>query len=306
MIRLISWLAALFSLFLGAPALYAQADDLKPVKIKNADLKDVDPALWVVKDGDTTIYLFGSVHVLKPGMGWFDDGVKAAFDASDTLVLELVEPPAAEVAKIMADLSIDKSGNSLREKMSAEDRAVFEDALKKLKIAPETLDPLDPWAAALNVYYAGLFKSGYDPLSGVETQLTAAAKVARKPVIGLETMRSQLLIFDRLPLTTQIGYAVDVAKAVDDIEDETDKLVARWARADIDGVASIMNEGFDSLGLTEPLLTRRNANWARWIAQRMKKKGTVFVAVGAGHLAGPVSVQQLIEAYGLKAERVNY
>lgn len=306
MTRLLALIATLGCLLFMAPAAIAQADDLKPVKIKNADLEDIDPALWVVRDKDTTIYLFGSVHVLKPGLGWFDDGVKLAFDASDTLVLELVEPSAGEVAKIMADLSIDKSGSALREKMSVEDRAAFEDALKKLKIAPETLDPLDPWAAALNVYYAALFKAGYDPLSGVETQLTAAAKASGKPIVGLETMRSQLLIFDKLPLKTQIGYVMDVAKGADDIEEQTDKLVARWARADVDEVAAIMNEGFDALGLTEPLLTRRNANWAKWIAQRMQKKGTVFVAVGAGHLAGPVSVQSLLPAYDLKAERVAY
>lgn len=304
MTRLIALLAALWACLFISPAALAQADDLKPVKIKNTDLKDVDPALWVVKDADTTIYLFGSVHVLKPGLGWFDDEVKAAFEKSDTLVLEMVEPPAAEVAKIMADLSIDKSGNTLREKMSAADRAEFEAALKKLKITPETLDPLDPWAAAINVYYAGLFKAGYDPLSGVETQLTAAAKATKKPIVGLETMREQLSIFDKLPLKIQLGYAVDTAKAVDSIEEETDKLVAHWAKADTDGVAALMNEGFDSLGMTEPLLTRRNANWARWISQRMKKKGTVFMAVGAGHLAGNASVQQLLEAYGLKAERV--
>jgi uncharacterized protein len=66
----------------------------------------------------------------------------------------------------------------------------------------------------------------------------------------------------------------------------------------------VMNEGFDALKLTEPLLTRRNANWAAWINQRMAKPGTVFMAVGAGHLAGPVSVQQLLTAYGLKTERI--
>jgi uncharacterized protein len=304
--KLFALIAAFWGLLFVTPVALAQAEDLKPVKIKTADLKDVDPALWVVKDKDTTIYLFGSVHVLKPGLGWFDDGVKAAFDASDTLVLELVEPPAAEVTKIMADLSIDRSGNTLREKMSADDRAIYEAALKKLKLAPEGLDPLDPWAAAINLYYAGLFAAGYDPLSGVETQLTAAAKAANKPIVGLETMRGQLSIFDKLPLKTQLGYAVDVAKSVDNIEAETDKLVTRWAKADTDGVAAIMNEGFDSLGLTEPLLTKRNANWASWIAQRMKKKGVVFVAVGAGHLAGPGSVQSLLNAYGFTADRVQY
>ena len=66
-----------------------------PTEAPAVTVKDVDPALWVVKDEDTTVYLFGSIHILKPGLGWFDDGVKTAFDSSDQLLLELVEPPAA-------------------------------------------------------------------------------------------------------------------------------------------------------------------------------------------------------------------
>ena len=86
----------------------ASVEALNPVKADAAAIKDVDPALWVVKDADTTIYLFGSVHILKPGLGWFDDGVKTAFDASDQLVLELVEPPAAEVQAMFCKFAMDQ------------------------------------------------------------------------------------------------------------------------------------------------------------------------------------------------------
>ena len=69
---------------------------------------DADPALWVVKDKDTTIYLFGTVHVLKPGLTWFDEAVKTAFDKSDELRLEMVTPDAATaqaaVARLIAEL----------------------------------------------------------------------------------------------------------------------------------------------------------------------------------------------------------
>jgi uncharacterized protein len=297
--------AAAAFLFLGVSA-GAQTDDLKPVPVQPVSVTDVDPALWVVKDEDTTIYLFGTVHVLKPGLGWFDDGVKAAFDASDTLVMELIEPSVAEQTSIMADLSIDKSGRTVREKLNAEDREVYEAAVKRLGLPHAALDPLDPWAVALNLYYASLLQNGFDPTSGVETQLKAAAKASNKPMLGLETMRQQLSIFDNLPQEVQLRYVGDTAKTLDEIAPQLDRLVALWAAADPDGVAVIMNDGFDSLKLTEPLLTRRNANWARWINDRMKTPGKVFMAVGAGHLAGPVSVQQMLPAYGLTAEQVRY
>ena len=288
------------------PAVQAQSDGLKPVPENTQKVTDVDPALWVLRDADTTIYLFGTVHVLRPGLGWFDDGVKAAFDKSDTLVLEMLDPSATEAAAIMADLSIDKSGRTIRQKLGADDLVVYEAAVAKLGLPHAALDPLDGWAVAVNLYYAGLLQKGYDMTSGVEVQLKAAAAASKKPVIGLETMRFQLSIFDSLPENVQVEYAATTAKSIDEIAPQTDLLVDLWAAADTDGVATAMNEGFDALKLTEALLTRRNANWAKWIKQRMAQPGTVFMAVGAGHLAGTVSVQHLLTAYGLNAERVRY
>jgi uncharacterized protein len=302
MIRAALFAAALFL----SPAAQAQSNDLKPVPENAQKLTDIDPALWVVRDADTTIYLFGTVHVLRPGLGWFDDGVKAAFNASDTLVIEMLDPNPAEAAAIMADLGIDKSGRTIRQKLKPEDVPAYEAAVAKLGLPHAALDPLDGWAAAVNLYYAGLLQQGYDMNSGVEVQLKAAAAAAKKPVQGLETMRFQLSIFDALPEDIQMNYVSDTAKSLDEIAPQTDQLVALWSAADTDGVAAVINEGFDTLKLTEPLLTRRNANWAHWINARMEKPGTVFMAVGAGHLAGSVSVQHLLTAYGLSAQRVDY
>lgn len=301
MIRVALLLAAACLL---TPTVQAQTAELQPVPENTGTITDVDPALWVLRDADTTVYLFGTVHVLRPSLGWFDDNVKTAFDKSDTLVLEMLDPSAADAAAIMADLSIDKSGRTIRQKLSAEDLVVYEAAVQKLGLPHAALDPLDGWAVAVNLYYAGLLQKGYDITSGVEVQLKAAAAASKKPVVGLETMRFQLSIFDNLPENVQMDYVTTTAKSIDEIAPQTDHLVDLWAAADTDGVATVMNEGFDALKLTEALLTRRNANWAAWINQRMAKPGTVFMAVGAGHLAGTSSVQHLLTAYGLQAERV--
>jgi uncharacterized protein YbaP (TraB family) len=278
---------------------------LDPVKAPPA-VKDVDPALWVIKDADTTIYLFGSVHILKPGLGWFDDGVKTAFDRSDQLVLELVEPPAAEAQALFGKLAMDQQGKTLRSKMNDADRAVYDAAMGKLGIPSVALDPFEPWAAGVTMSLLAMQKSGFDPNSGVEKQLTAAAKVSNKPIGGLETMAFQLGVFDSLPEAEQIAFLVETAKMIDDVGSTTDKMVAMWASAETEGLGQLMNEGLTSRTLYDALLTKRNANWAQWISAQMKKPGVTFMAVGAGHLAGPTSVQALLPAYGLTATRVAY
>ena len=283
----------------------ASVEALDPVKAPPA-VKDVDPALWVVKDADTTIYLFGSIHILKPGLGWFDDGVKTAFDGADQLVLELVEPPAAEAQALFGKLAMDQQGKSLRSKMNDADRAVYDAAMGKLGIPSAAFDPFEPWAAAITMSLLAAQKSGFDPNSGVERQLTAAAKVSNKPIDGLETMAFQLGVFDSLPEAEQIAFLVETAKMIDDVGSTTDKMVAMWASAETDSLGQLMNEGLTSRTLYDALLTKRNANWAKWISARMAKPGVTFMAVGAGHLAGPTSVQNLLPAYGLSATRVAY
>ena len=283
----------------------ASVEALDPVKAPPA-VKDVDPALWVIKDADTTIYLFGSVHILKPGLGWFDDGVKTAFDRSDQLVLELVEPPAAEAQALFGKLAMDQQGKSLRSKMNDADRAVYDAAMGKLGIPSAAFDPFEPWAAAITMSLLAAQKSGFDPNSGVERQLTAAAKVSNKPIGGLETMAFQLGVFDSLPEAEQIAFLVETAKMIDDVGSTTDKMVAMWASAETESLGQLMNEGLASRTLYDALLTKRNANWAQWISAQMKKPGVTFMAVGAGHLAGPTSVQALLPAYGLTATRLAY
>lgn len=277
-----------------------------PTEAPAVTVKDVDPALWVVKDEDTTVYLFGSIHILKPGLGWFDDGVKAAFDSSDQLVLELVEPPAAEVQALFGKLAMDQQGKTLRSKMNDADRAVYDAAMGKLGIPAPAFDQFEPWAAAVTLSLVAMQKSGFDPNSGVEKQLTAAANAAKKPIAGLETMAFQLGVFDTLPESEQVAFLVETAKMIDDAGTSMDKMVDMWASAETESLGQLMNEGLTSRTLYDALLTKRNANWAKWISARMAKPGVTFIAVGAGHLAGPTSVQNLLPAYGLNATRVAY
>jgi uncharacterized protein len=283
-----------------APALAAQAPAAP------APTVDVDPALWVVKDADTTIYLFGTVHILKPGMGWFDEAVKTAFDKSDRLVLEMVQPDAAATQQLFAKYGIDQSGKPLTSKMTEDEKAVYTKAMEKVGLPVAAFEPLDPWAAAVTMQVVGLQKGGYDVNSGVETQLTAAANAAKKPISGVETMESQLAIFDGLSQETQIKFLVEGAKVVDQMNATMDNMVTLWAKPDPEGLAQLMNDGMTDPKLYAALLTNRNANWAAWINEQMKKPGTTFMAVGAGHLSGATSVPNLLTAYGIETQRVAY
>ncbi|OHD06814.1 MAG: polysaccharide biosynthesis protein GumN [Sphingopyxis sp. RIFCSPHIGHO2_12_FULL_65_19] len=269
---------------------------------------DADPALWVVKDKDTTIYLFGTVHVLKPGLSWFDEAVKTAFDKSDQLMLEMVLPEdQAQVAKDMMPLAIDQTGKTLSSRLDPEQLAAYQAAMASVGLPAAQFDMFEPWFPAITLSMLPLTKLGYDPEQGAEKQLTRLAKTKSKPIAGFETFTEQLGFFDTLPETQQVAFLNSVVKDLDKLGPQLDKMVLLWAKGDPDGLATAMNESLAATPeLAKTLLWDRNARWADQIKTRMDQPGTVFVAVGAGHLAGEKSVQDYLKDRGLTAKRVKY
>lgn len=259
---------------------------------------DADPALWVVKDEDTTIYLFGTVHVLEPGTRWFDDGIRTAFDASDEVVLEIARPDPGAIAALTAQLGT-RGGPPFAPEVDA--------AAQKLGMAKGEIDRMEPWLAALTLSQRAAVKAGYGSDDGVEAALSSAAEKAGKPVKALESARGQLMLFDNLSGAAQSAMLDVTVKELPGAGERLGRFVTAWGAGDAETVGAEMNRIAEaSPEVAEALVARRNARWADWVAARMAQPGTVFVAVGAGHLAGKGSVQALLGEKGLSVERVAY
>jgi len=266
--------------------------------------KPLAPALWLVKDDDTTIYLFGTIHALRPGVPWFGGKVEQAFAESGTLVTEIADVGSLDVAQTLMGNALLPEGKSLRAMMSEADRAAFDAALVKAAIPAVALDRFKPWYAAVVLSTLPLLRAGFKLEEGVEIQLAARAKATGKEQAALETAAYQLGLFDALPQANQLAYLRQVVANLDTVTTQVDALVGEWGQGDADGLAQAMNSEEVDAGLTEALLTRRNKAWAEWIDTRLDQPGTVFVAVGAGHLAGPGSVQEQLSARGLASTRL--
>jgi len=260
------------------------------------------PAIWRIADKDTTIYLFGTVHALPKDAQWFSGPVARAYAQSNELVTEIPMTDAAADAKAIAARALLPQGKSLRDLMTSEDRKQFEAALVSLGLPVEAMDKFRPWYAALTLSLLPVTQAGYDPQSGAESALSA--KSDGKTKAALETVDQQIALFDGLPTSVQLQFLDDSVESVSKASSTLDAMVADWMKGDPDALAMLLNRDIDDPVLYKRLLTDRNAHWARWIDQRMKQPGTVFVAVGAGHLAGKDSVQDELRKLGIKARRV--
>jgi len=263
------------------------------------------PALWKVADEDTTIYLFGTVHALPEGLDWYDEDIASALTSSDTLVTEIRMDTASEVEmqQVAMQKALLPAGTTLRSLLDEEQTAAYETALTSLSLPAPAFDMFEPWMAGLTLTMLPLLQQGYSPDSGVEKVLLS--KVGDKPQDALETAEFQLNIFDSLPQEKQIAFMMEAVEGMGEAKETLDRMVAEWIEGDADGLAEIMNEGLDDPAIADALLYSRNANWAEWIDARLDSTpGTVFIAVGAGHLAGEKSVQDLLEKRDIEVERL--
>lgn len=266
------------------------------------------PALWKVADADTTIYLFGTVHMLPDGFDWQSDVVDKAFDSADTLVLEVIGTDDARLTQpVIAELGFTPGLPKLVDRVPADQHAGLNAAIRDAGVPVAALDPMETWLATMMLSTARIVKLGYGIDSGVEGALKTRAVAGRKRIEGLETLREQLGFFDTLPESDQRQLLVASLDDMESIGTLVNTTVRDWAAGDVEKVAAALESDIQgSPDLAKRLLADRNANWANWVENRLATTpGTVFMAVGTGHLAGKDSLQAQLKAKGVKAIRLN-
>ncbi len=275
----------------------------QPVEVA-AETRIAAPALWKVADKDTTIYLFGTIHLLPRGIDWYHGPVAQAFSSADELVTEIPDGAEAEAPALVMQHGMLPKGESLRALMTAEERAQYEAAMAGLGLPAAAFDSYKPWYAAVALATLPLMREGYDPAHGVEAELSARNKALGRPRAGLETLAFQLSLFDDFPAAVQKQYLFEVIGALPGLKDDIGAMIDAWASGNAPKLAELMNSEEDNPAMKEALIASRNRTWAAWIRQRLDRPGTVFIAVGAGHLGGDGSVQDQLAKAGIRSQRV--
>jgi uncharacterized protein YbaP (TraB family) len=263
------------------------------------------PALWVISDADSTLYLFGTVHVLRPTTAWGSPRIDAAFEASQNVIFEISNPDdQAAIAPLIQQYGISPQ-RPLSTLLNAGELAALDEAARTIGAGAAQLDPLRPWLAGLSLAIAPVVRAGYDPQSGVETVLKARAEAAGKPVSGFETIDQQVRILAGLSEETQLDFLRATLDSFNDATTDLDALVEAWATGDVEGINRLGVEEMRSASeeIYQALLVRRNADWAGQIQTLLAGSGTTFIAVGSAHLAGDESVQEILQDRGVTVTR---
>jgi uncharacterized protein YbaP (TraB family) len=272
-----------------------------------APLPDAEPAMWMVKDKDTTIYLFGTFHALDGKRDWFNDEVKAAFDASQDVVLEIITPdnPLDMLPALKRYAFTPPGAPTLTSKLSPKGRTLLAANLAKHKMSPAALDRYKPFFAAVTLTTLQFGTMGMGADHGAEAVIKQAVKASGKRLGSVETVDQQFAMLDALPEQEQLRLLEGTLADDGSAKSEIAAMLDAWQRGDAKAVAAaIQKSDRDSPAFYKIMFTDRNQRWRQWVDQRRQQPGTVFMAVGAGHLAGDQSLVSLLKDEGHKVRRV--
>lgn len=293
----------LMLLALMAPALAHAAAPQEPPK-------PAVPALWEVQLGKSRAYLFGTVHSLPRGVDWFKPHVVRALDESQLLVLETEIPEGpAGISPVLMKLSRLPAARPVPDRVPESWRPALAKAVNRLQMGP--MEWNDTWFIALMLTNFQAAQDGLDPRIGVEAVLSERARIHNIPIKPLETVEEQLTNFDSLPEADQQMLLMSTLSELDNSKANTSLLIGDWMLGNTDGLATRINSAFERSPMLRRLLVEdRNIRWAHWLTEKMKADASnpearpVFLAVGAGHLAGRGSLIEELEKRGMKVTRV--
>jgi uncharacterized protein len=267
-----------------------------------ADARDRH-TLWTVEGEHNTVYLLGSIHVLRAGDEGLPAAAEDAYDDAEQLVMEIdlddvaAGDPAALLGA-MQRMALLPEGDSLREVLGA-DYDTINERTRGAGLDLALLDRFAPWFVAVTLLQLELAKRGFSPELGVEQLLATRAVADGKPIQGLETAEQQFAVLAGLPMPMQKRFLVMTLEDAAGLDAEIDELMQAWREGDSDALARLLSEEFDEFPeLYKPLTEDRNRAWLGQLVELLDDRDDYLVVVGALHLVGRNSVVDLLRQRG--------
>jgi hypothetical protein len=273
-----------------------------------ADTESHPVTLWRAQGVSNSVYLLGSIHLLRAEDHPLPSVIDAAYEDAEILVMELDmdDLDAAATQQLFNENGVLRDGTTLRDLMG-------EELYRRAAIAAEASDiPIDllaksePWLAAITVEMMALYRIGFDPKMGVELYMTSLAIQDGKPIEGLEAIEEQLAFLDGLSLQAQRDMLLQTLEDSADIAESIDDMIHAWRYGDIEFLESQL---LDSLAeheeLNDALVTNRNLRWVSQIDELLDDRDDYLIIVGALHLVGKAGVPNLLAQRGVEIRQLS-
>lgn len=270
----------------------------------------ISPALYVVRDEDSALYLFGTVHIRRPGSPWAGANAERALEQSEEVWTEIEMSEGADMraAALMMREGLAPADQPLSGLLTAEENARLASMAQSLGFSAAMLERMRPWFAALMLSVWPIVQAGYDPAAGVDRTIDQIADAAGKRRRALETMEQQVGFLAGMSMDAQMQMLREaLAQPQKSPTAMIDAMGAAWEIGDVEALERYViddtRENYPEV--YEVMFVQRNNAWMEVLAAELEGEGVDFVAVGAGHLLGEHGLVAQFRARGYDIERVS-
>lgn len=297
-------LLAVFCLALPMPILMSAQE--KASSAESTAAKQLH-SLWKVEGKSNTVYLLGSVHILKAENFPLAAPLETAYSNSPTVVFEVdpqkMEDPQLQM-KMLAKGRLPE-GETLKQHLSSENYESFGKHVKEAGLPPQMFESMKPGLAAMILDMAQLAKLGFDPNNGIDHYFFVKARDEHKSIVGLETVDFQIDLITGFSKDEDDLVMKESLEGIDQEKEKFGEIITAWQTGDSAALQKLLNEMLEkSPTLYHRLLTDRNENWIPKIEEFLKGEKNVVVIVGAGHLVGKEGVVELLKKKGFKVTQM--
>ena len=273
-------------------------------KVEDARARNDGPAIWVARDDDSTLYLYGTLHIVPIGMDWQREDMWEAFRSAGTVWFEVSSDPTSrtKAERLTRTRGFLPIGERLSEGWSDYERKTLEVASVSSGLPLEFLDTLEPWLAADLITLAAAEAAGLSAEISADEALKSRARRQSKYVRYLEDVSEQIALSTDIPKDAQVENLLAVLERYNRIGDELNAIASEWVEGDVEGLTERLETSVAGPD-RERLYTLRNGNWADVFEGWMEGSGTGFAAVGVGHLVGEGSLVEQLRDRGLEVRR---
>ena len=291
--------AVLFILYLGAPQLAAQEQAPQEIRERRH-------SLWQVRSPTSTVYLLGSVHLLKAEHYPLGQPIEQAFNESRKLILELkldtLNPQLVQESMLVKGRL--EPGQTLQKILSPTTYALLKRRAEGMGVPVQALEPFKPWVAGLTLTMLKLQQLGYDSRHGVDQYFSRKAQQQGKEILGLESFEAQINLFEQLLLPVQEAFLLQTLKDLEVMEKQFQSLLDAWMRGDAPALEEILLASFREYpDIYRRIVVDRNREWLAQLEKILGQNEKVMVVVGAGHLVGGEGLIELLRAKGYGVEQ---
>lgn len=299
--KLTTWLTGVISAF--ALPFMAHAE----IPAATAAAMSPHPLMWVIKDADSTIYLFGSIHVMKDGVPWLTPAIQQKFDSADSLWEELPDVDDTQAMMQAARKYLVNPANNMTEGLAVDEISHLDALLAPYGLSSRALMSVRKWAVGLILMQKQISALGYDAQGGVDITFARQARAMAKPIHGFETADQQMQFLIPADDAEDLASLREALNDADETPQLLGDMLTAWEAGDEAELTKVLIDKEKTENPTEyqRVIVARNANWEPQIESLLSGKGTIFVTVGTAHLIGPDSLLNMLKAHGITAEKVD-